>query len=92
MEAMLWMLNLAWKILLLIIGWKTLKYITKNGGETFQEVLNTTGMAIRAGCAILRRKVLQKLSKGTVEKTETQTEDQALDEKSDAVKVEATVV
>ena len=80
MEAMLWMLNLAWKILLLIIGWKTMRYITKNGGETFQEVLNTTGIAIRAGCAILRRKVLQKLSKGTVK-----------DEDPTEVKVEATV-
>lgn len=90
MDAMLWMLNIAWKVALLIIGWKTLRYVTRNCGDTFQEVLNTIGLCFRAGCKILREKAIKKLS--TARKTETQTEDQTPDEKSDAVKVEATVI
>lgn len=90
MDALLWLLNIAWKLMLLIIGWKTIRYVTKNCGGTFQEVLNTIGLCLKAGCTILRDKALKRLS--TARKQETQTENQALDEKSDAVKVEATVV
>lgn len=90
MDAMLWLLNIAWKVMLLIIGWKTVRYIARNGGGAFQDVLNTIGMLLKAGCALLREKALKKLS--TARKQETQTENQASDEKSDAVKVEATVV
>lgn len=90
MDAMLWLLNIAWKMMLLIIGWKTIRYVTKNCGGTFQEVLNTIGLCLKAGCTILRDKALKRLS--TARKTETQTEYQTPDEKSDAVKVEATVI
>ena len=90
MDAMLWLLNIAWKVMLLIIGWKTLRYVTRNCGGTFQEVLNTIGLCLKAGCTILRDKALKRLS--TARKTETQTEDQTPDEKSDVVKVEATVI
>lgn len=83
MDAMLWLLNIAWKVMLLIIGWKTIRYVTRNCGGAFQDVLNTIGLCLKAGCTILRDKALKRLS--TARKTETQTEDEK-------VKVEATVI
>lgn len=47
MDVLLFALNLAWKILVLCMGWMLFKYVLKNGSGTFKEFLETVGLALR---------------------------------------------
>lgn len=80
-DVLLWFLNMAWKILALAFGWMLFKYVLKNGKGAFHELLETTGLIVRAGCKLLRKKLIQLLDRET-----------AKDNQDDQVKVEGTVV
>ena len=81
-DVLLWFLNLAWKVLALAAGWILFKYVLRNGKGAFKELLETIGLMMRAGCTLLRKKLIQLLDRET-----------AKDENSDdQVKVEGTVV
>ena len=70
-DMLLWMLNISWKLLILIGGWLLLKAVVKDGSGTFKEILCTLGLAIRAGCMKLREWLIMKMTKSDV-KDETQ--------------------
>lgn len=80
-DVLLFFLNLAWKVLALAAGWILFKYVLKNGKGAFKELLETIGLMVRAGCKLLKRKLIQMLDR------ETSKEDS-----DDQVKVEGTVV
>lgn len=63
MEILTWILGIAWKTALLCVGWICIKQIIRNGGGTLREVLETLGLAIRAGCLTMRAKLVDKLRK-----------------------------
>lgn len=67
-----WVLGIAWRTALICIGWICIKQIIRNGGGTLREVLETTGLAIRAGCIELRKKLVEKLKReeGVIEDPE----------------------
>ena len=63
MDFILWCLNLAWKILAICMGFMLLKYVLRNGSDTFREILDTIaalmktlGHAIRKACLNYLRK------------------------------------
>lgn len=56
-----WILSIAWRTALLCVAWICIKHVIKNGGGTLKEILETTGLAIRAGCIELRKKLVEKL-------------------------------
>lgn len=80
-DVLLWFLNLAWKVLALAAGWILFKYVLRNGKGAFKELLETIGLMMRAGCTLLRKKLIQLLDRET-----------AKDNQDDQVKVEGTVV
>ena len=80
-----WMLGIAWKLLVLALGYTTLKYVVRHGKGTFRDILETAGLAIRAGCLTARKKLVEKLQKEeTAEETEENLE-------PGEIRVEATV-
>lgn len=58
-----WILGIAWRTALICVGWICVRHIIRNGGGTLREVLETTGLAIRAGCIELRKKLVDHLKK-----------------------------
>lgn len=74
MEVLLWMLELAWRIALFILGWQVIKWVisAKKDG-TFHDVLDTIGLAIKAGCVKLRRWLIRELSKEETKSAEEST-------------------
>ena len=80
-DVLLWFLNLAWKVLALAAGWILFKYVLRNGKGAFKDLLETIGLMVRAGCTLLRKKLIQLLDRET-----------AKDNQDDQVKVEGTVV
>lgn len=63
-----WMLGMAWRIAILLIAYTTLKAVLRNGNGTLKEILETIGLAIRAGCLSLKSKLIAKLRSGAEEK------------------------
>lgn len=63
-----WMLGMAWRIAILMIGYTALKAVLRNGNGTLKEILETIGLAIRAGCLSLRSKLVERLRSGAEEK------------------------
>ena len=82
LDIMLWMLNVAWKILGIACGWILIRYLLKNGKGTFREMLDTLGSAIKTGCYFIRKKLAEMLTK----------EKETLEAKVDSTKIEAHVV
>ena len=58
-----WILGIAWRTALICVGFMLVKHIIRNGGGTLREILETTSLAIRAGCLTLRAKLVDKLMK-----------------------------
>lgn len=69
-----WLLSIAWKTAVIMIGWICVKYVLRNGGSTLREVLNTTGLAIKAGCLTLRYKLLDVMQRRVAEKEKERVE------------------
>ena len=82
-----WVLSIVVKASIITILWIVIKTIVRNGGGTLREVLETAGLAIKAGCLTLRMKLTQKLCE-KAEKEEAVKEEP----KGPGVKVEGTVV
>ena len=70
-----WMLGMAWRIAILLIAYTTLKAVLRNGNGTLRDILETLGLAIRAGCLSLRGKLLAKLRSGAEEKETEEAEE-----------------
>lgn len=62
-----WILGIAWRTALICVGWILVKQIVRNGGGTLREVLETTSLAIRAGCLTLRSKLVSRLQQNAAE-------------------------
>lgn len=82
LDIMLFMLNVAWKLLGIACGWMLFRYLLRNGKGTFKELLETCGSAIKTGCYFIRKKLAEKLIR----------EKETLDAEEDSTKVEAHVV
>jgi hypothetical protein len=63
-----WLLGIAWKTAVIVFGWICVKYVLRNGGSTLKEILNTTSLAIKAGCLTLRYKLLNVMQRRVAEK------------------------
>ena len=63
MEIMLWALNLAWKVLVVCMGWMLFRYIVKNGKGTFGELLDTISAVLRTMGHAIRKMCLNYLKK-----------------------------
>ena len=63
MEVLLFALNLAWKILVLCMGWMLFRYVLKNGRGTFKELLDTISIGLRTTGHWIRKKCLNYLRK-----------------------------
>lgn len=57
-DAILFMLNITWKVMILALVWTAISEVRRNGPETFKEILSTIGTAIRCGCLILKERLL----------------------------------
>lgn len=57
MEFVWFMVSAAWKILLIIFGFKAFKWILGDGKSVIKEMLHTIGSGIKAGCALLQIKL-----------------------------------
>ena len=69
-----WILSIAWKAALLTIGWICVKYVLRNGGATARQVIETIGLAIRAGCYEVRYKLVDRLQRKAAEKEKERVE------------------
>lgn len=65
-----WVLSIVVKASIITVLWIVIRTILRNGGGTLREVLETAGLAIKAGCLSLRMKLTQKLCE-KAEKEET---------------------
>lgn len=63
MEIMLWALNLAWKVLVVCMGWMLFRYVVKNGKGTFGELLDTISAVLRTMGHAIRKMCLNYLKK-----------------------------
>lgn len=81
-----WVLSIVIKAALITFLWIVIRTIVRNGGGTLKLVLETAGLAIKAGCLNIRMKLTQKLC----EKAEK--EEAVKEEPGPGVKVEGTVV
>ena len=70
-----WMLGMAWRIAILLIAYTALKAVLRNGNSTLKEILETIGLAIRAGCLSLRGKLIAQLRSGAEEKETEEAEE-----------------
>ena len=66
-DVLMFALNLAWKVLALAFGWMLFKYVIRNGKGAFHDLLTTIELSVQAGCALLRRKLVQKIEKEVTE-------------------------
>lgn len=82
-----WALGIVLKASIITVLWIVIRTIVRNGGGTLREVLETAGLAIKAGCLALRMKLTDKLRKDAEEKETVEEEP-----KGPGVKVEGTVV
>ena len=63
MDVILFMLNLAWKVLALCLGWMLFKYVIKNGSGTFRELLDTITIMLRTFGHWIRKTCLNYLKR-----------------------------
>lgn len=77
-------INCAWKVLILSLSVYLFVYIVRNGRQGIRDLFHTVEQLIRGGCALARRKLIQKLE---AETSHTEEPDQ-----DGEVKVEGTVV
>lgn len=62
-EAIMFAINIAWKLLAVAAAWMVFKYIMRDGKDTVADLLETIGMAIHAGSLTLKRKLWAKIKK-----------------------------
>lgn len=74
-EMMKGILEIAWKALLVVGGWMLLKYLLRNGGEVFREIIKTIGIVLMAAMVIVRRTIAKALGKEEPERKPEPTEE-----------------
>lgn len=77
MDAIIWSLNPALKLLGIAIGFMIFKEILKHGTDTFRNIVETIGLGIQAICLKIRSALLKTISK---ERGEQPTQDQEAEE------------
>ena len=77
MDAIIWSLNLALKLLGIAIGFMIFKEIIKHGTGTFRNIVETIGLGIQAICLKIRSALLKAIQK---ERGEQPTQDQEAEE------------
>ena len=78
-----WILSIAWKTAVVMIGWICVKYVLRNGGSTIRQVIETIGLAIRAGCYEVRYRLVDRLQRKAAEKEHVEGGNQPDEEPSD---------
>lgn len=77
MDVLLFALNIAWKVLALIMGWSLFTYVVRNGSGTFKEFLDTVGVVIRTAGHWIRVQCLSYLKKESEnKKSETMSQEE----------------
>ena len=69
-DAIMWFLDVAWKILGLVLGWMVLKFILKNGKDTIRDILETLHLGMQALSIKARMLLRDYLKKKPEEKKE----------------------
>lgn len=83
MEFIAFMWNIAWKVVLIGLGFWVFKWVLGDGKTTVKAYLSLACLGLQAGCLVLKNKLLEKLKK----------EKKALPEgEEDPTRVEAHVV
>ena len=70
MQFVLWMANLAWKLLLISFGIWLFKWILKDGKTVIRTMVKTLALGIKAGCKLLQIKLEEKTKKNEPENSE----------------------
>lgn len=78
-----WILGIAWKTAVIMIGWICVRHVLRNGGSTLKEILSTIGLAIKAGCMTLRCRLLDGMQRKVAEKERVEGGNQPDEEPSD---------
>lgn len=60
-DALAMLLNISWKVFGIMLGWMLIKHLMKEGTGTVKELLETTGVAIRAGCMLAKKRLWAKI-------------------------------
>lgn len=55
------MLSMSWKVFGIMAGWMLIKHLMREGTGTLKELLETLGIAIRAGCLMLKKALWAKI-------------------------------
>ena len=55
------MLSVSWKVFGIMMGWMLIKHLMRDGTSTAKELLETIGVAIRAGCLMLKKALWAKI-------------------------------
>lgn len=75
-DTIMWFLDVAWKILGLVIGWMLLKFVLTNGKETIRDLMETIHLGLQALGIKARLLLRQYLQKEKKEPEEEKTEDE----------------
>lgn len=63
MDILLFALNMAWKVLVLFMGWSLFAYVVRNGSGTFRELLDTISVTLRTFGHWIRKQCLSYLKR-----------------------------
>lgn len=55
------MLSMSWKVFGIMAGWMLIKHLMREGTGTLKELLETIGVAIRAGCLMTKKALWAKI-------------------------------
>lgn len=74
MDFMLFMLNVAWKTLMVVIGWMVFRYVLKNGSGTVREILEALSAMLKAFGHWVKKMCLGYLNKESANQTKVDKE------------------
>lgn len=55
------LLSMSWKVFGIMAGWLIIRSLMQNGAGTLKELLETAGIAIRAGCLMAKKRLWAKI-------------------------------
>ena len=73
-DTIMWFLDVAWKILGIVMGWMILKFILRNGRETIRDLMETIHLGLQA-LSIKSRLLLRQYLKENNKKKEPEKEE-----------------
>ena len=60
-DALAMLVNVSWKVFGVMAGWMLIKHLLREGTGTIKELLETTGVAVRAGCMMTKKYLWRKI-------------------------------